>query len=272
MSDRAAEPFCKGLLSNTTSCHFREDEDHFVTISVRNSGGACGPGGPGTSAQGTTAEQPSRSPERTLPGQPIGSDEPGPALLEALAGRRPERTPVWFMRQAGRSLPEYRALRARAGAPMLDVCLQPELAALATLQPVRRHGVDAAVLFSDIMVPLRLAGVEVRIEPGIGPVLDGPVRDAPRCAGWWRASTGRRSRPEGAPMAPCSTVPPVWRPLLRRSAESSPSWAPRSDRPTPRRTRSSPPGPGRAWPNRTAGPVGRPCSASAGHRSPWWPI
>lgn len=100
----------------------------------------------------------------------------GPALLEALAGRRPARTPVWFMRQAGRSLPEYRALRARAGVPMLEACLDPALAAEVTLQPVRRHGVDAAVFFSDIMVPLRLAGVGVRIEEGVGPVLDAPVR------------------------------------------------------------------------------------------------
>ena len=101
-----------------------------------------------------------------------------PAILEALAGQRPARTPVWFMRQAGRSLPEYRALRERAGVSMLEACLDPGLAAEATLQPVRRHGVDAAVLFSDIMVPLRLAGVGVRIEEGVGPVLDAPVRSA----------------------------------------------------------------------------------------------
>lgn len=88
------------------------------------------------------------------------------------------RTPVWFMRQAGRSLPEYRALRAAAGLPMLEACLVPELAAEITLQPVRRHGVDAAVFFSDIMVPLRLAGVGVHIEPGVGPVMDAPVRTA----------------------------------------------------------------------------------------------
>ena len=107
-----------------------------------------------------------------------GASSAEPAILEALAGRRPARTPVWFMRQAGRSLPEYRALRGRAGIPMLEACLDPGLAAEATLQPVRRHGVDAAVLFSDIMVPLRLAGVEVRIEEGVGPVLDTPVRSA----------------------------------------------------------------------------------------------
>lgn len=104
------------------------------------------------------------------------ADAIAPAILEALAGRRPARTPVWFMRQAGRSLPEYRALRERAGVPMLEACLNPGLAAEATLQPVRRHGVDAAVFFSDIMVPLRLAGVGVRIEEGVGPVLDAPVR------------------------------------------------------------------------------------------------
>ena len=107
---------------------------------------------------------------------------PAPALLRALDGERPDRTPVWFMRQAGRSLPEYRALRRREGAPMLDICLRPEQAAEITLQPVRRHGVDAAILFSDIMVPLRLAGVGVRIEPGVGPVVTPPVRDAAQVA------------------------------------------------------------------------------------------
>ena len=107
---------------------------------------------------------------------------PAPALLRALDGERPDRTPVWFMRQAGRSLPEYRALRRREGAPMLDLCLRPEQAAEITLQPVRRHGVDAAILFSDIMVPLRLAGVGVRIEPGVGPVITPPVRDAAQVA------------------------------------------------------------------------------------------
>jgi uroporphyrinogen decarboxylase len=97
-------------------------------------------------------------------------------LLRALHGDRPERTPVWFMRQAGRSLPEYRELRV--GTRMLDACLTPDLAAEITLQPVRRHRVDAAIFFSDIVVPLRLAGVEVEIEPGRGPVFARPVRDA----------------------------------------------------------------------------------------------
>ncbi|NKY09552.1 uroporphyrinogen decarboxylase [Cellulomonas hominis] len=97
-------------------------------------------------------------------------------LVDAYRGRTPARRPVWFMRQAGRSLPEYRA--ARAGTAMLDACLTPELASEITLQPVRRHGVDAAIFFSDIVIPLRLAGVDVDIQPGVGPVLGAPVRTA----------------------------------------------------------------------------------------------
>lgn len=78
------------------------------------------------------------------------------------------------MRQAGRSLPEYRAIRE--GVPMLDACLRPEMAAEITLQPVFRHGVDAAIFFSDIVIPLRLAGIDVDIVPGVGPVMAAPVR------------------------------------------------------------------------------------------------
>lgn len=85
-------------------------------------------------------------------------------------------TPVWFMRQAGRSLPEYR--RVRAGLPMLESCRRPDLVAEITLQPVRRHGVDAAILFSDIVVPLAAAGIDLDIVPGVGPVVAAPVRDA----------------------------------------------------------------------------------------------
>ena len=78
------------------------------------------------------------------------------------------------MRQAGRSLPEYR--RVREGIPMLEACLTPELAAEITVQPVRRHKVDAGIFFSDIVIPMKLAGVNVDIVPGKGPVLDRPVR------------------------------------------------------------------------------------------------
>ncbi|WP_211289365.1 uroporphyrinogen decarboxylase [Luteimicrobium subarcticum] len=90
-------------------------------------------------------------------------------LVRALRGDRPATLPVWFMRQAGRSLPEYRA--AREGTTMLGSCLDPALASEITLQPVRRHGVDAAVFYSDIVVPLLLAGVDVEIQPGVGPVM-----------------------------------------------------------------------------------------------------
>jgi len=105
------------------------------------------------------------------------ADEPGdPVLIRAYNGERTARRPVWFMRQAGRSLPEFRA--AREGIPMLESCLNPDLAAELTCQPVRRHNVDAAIFFSDIMVPARLAGVEVEIVQGRGPVLAHPVRSA----------------------------------------------------------------------------------------------
>ena len=97
-------------------------------------------------------------------------------FIRAVRGDRPDVTPVWFMRQAGRSLPEYR--ETRAGIDMLDACLAPELASEITLQPVRRHGVDAAILFSDIVVPVLLAGVDVKIVPGRGPVLENPIRSA----------------------------------------------------------------------------------------------
>jgi uroporphyrinogen decarboxylase len=98
------------------------------------------------------------------------------ALVRAYRGQRPEQLPIWFMRQAGRSLPEYRELRV--GTAMLDACLTPELSSEITLQPVRRHGVDAAIFFSDIVIPVKLAGVSVEIVPGRGPVLENPIRTA----------------------------------------------------------------------------------------------
>jgi uroporphyrinogen decarboxylase len=98
------------------------------------------------------------------------------AFLATMHGRVPEHRPVWFMRQAGRSLPEYLAIREGVG--MLDSCRRPELVVEITTQPVRRYGVDAAVLFSDIVVPLAAAGVELDIVAGTGPVIASPVRDA----------------------------------------------------------------------------------------------
>lgn len=101
---------------------------------------------------------------------------PEPPLLAAMAGRPVPYTPVWFMRQAGRALPEYRALRE--GVAMLEACRRPEMVVEITLQPVRRYGVDAAILFSDIVLPLRAAGFGLDIVPGVGPVVEAPVRDA----------------------------------------------------------------------------------------------
>jgi uroporphyrinogen decarboxylase len=84
-------------------------------------------------------------------------------------------TPVWFMRQAGRSLPEY--LKAREGVSMLDSCMRPDLVTEITLQPVRRHRVDAAIYFSDIVVPLKAIGLDLDIKAGVGPVVAAPIRE-----------------------------------------------------------------------------------------------
>ena len=91
-------------------------------------------------------------------------------------GHLDDRVPVWFMRQAGRSLPEYRALRDGIG--MLDSCSRPDLVCEITLQPVRRYGVDAAILYSDIMVPLQASGVDLDIRSGVGPVIAQPIRSS----------------------------------------------------------------------------------------------
>ncbi|MFC7527224.1 uroporphyrinogen decarboxylase [Actinoplanes sp. GCM10030250] len=95
-------------------------------------------------------------------------------FVRACRGQEGSHTPVWFMRQAGRSLPEYR--RIRAGIGMLDSCRRPDLVTEITLQPVRRHGVDAAILFSDIVVPVAAAGIDLDIVAGTGPVVAEPVR------------------------------------------------------------------------------------------------
>jgi len=97
-----------------------------------------------------------------------------PSLVRAARREPVERTPVWFMRQAGRSLPEYRELRKRYG--LFDIVRQPELCAEVTLQPVRRHDVDAAVMFADIMLPVLGMGVDVELVENVGPVIGAPVR------------------------------------------------------------------------------------------------
>jgi uroporphyrinogen decarboxylase len=127
-------------------------------------GAAAAAGGPGRGHEAAT-----------------GADRQPPAAAEPLLLRAARRQPtpyppVWFMRQAGRSLPEYRAVRAGIG--MLDSCVRPDLVTEITLQPVRRYGVDAAILFSDIVVPLRAVGVDLDIKAGVGPVVAQPVRSA----------------------------------------------------------------------------------------------
>ena len=97
-------------------------------------------------------------------------------FLRACRREPVERTPIWLMRQAGRSLPEYRALRERWS--LEQIVAQPELCAEVTLQPVRRLGVDAAVMFADIMLPLRSMGVDFELVDSIGPVMANPIRSA----------------------------------------------------------------------------------------------
>jgi uroporphyrinogen decarboxylase len=114
------------------------------------------------------------------PANADASDASGPAsrladsaFLRAARGELVPHTPVWYMRQAGRSLPEYRKLREGVG--MLESCMRPDLVTEITLQPVRRYGVDAAIFFSDIVLPLKAVGVDLDIKPGIGPVVAKPV-------------------------------------------------------------------------------------------------
>jgi uroporphyrinogen decarboxylase len=104
------------------------------------------------------------------------TDAPAPPFLAACRREPVARTPVWFMRQAGRSLPEYRALRQTGS--ILETIRHPEIAAEITLQPLRRYGVDAAILFSDIVVPLWATGFGIDIAPGRGPVVEHPLREA----------------------------------------------------------------------------------------------
>ena len=99
-----------------------------------------------------------------------------PALVSAARMEKTARTPVWFMRQAGRVLPEYRKIRQTRS--LLDICDRPELAAEVTLQPVERLDVDAAVIFADIITPLIGAGIDVKLVEKVGPVIDEPIRSA----------------------------------------------------------------------------------------------
>jgi uroporphyrinogen decarboxylase len=108
----------------------------------------------------------------------LAADSMAPALVRAARQQPVERRPVWFMRQAGRSLPEYRKIRESYD--LFTICRNPELCAEVTLQPVRRLGVDGAVLFADIMLPVAFGlGVELRLVDGVGPVVTNPIRGKP---------------------------------------------------------------------------------------------
>ncbi|MFL6139997.1 MAG: uroporphyrinogen decarboxylase [Frankiaceae bacterium] len=109
------------------------------------------------------------------PSGPSSAPERPSPFLDACRRKPVPHAPVWFMRQAGRALPEYR--RLREGVAMLDACRRPDLIHEITMQPVRRYGVDAAILFSDIVVPLAAVGVDLDIVPGVGPVIARPVRE-----------------------------------------------------------------------------------------------
>jgi uroporphyrinogen decarboxylase len=127
------------------------------------------------SAQPTDLAEDSAAAAAAGPAGPAGSVADS-AFLRACRRQPVPHTPIWFMRQAGRALPEYH--KARAGVPMLEACFMPELVAEITLQPVRRYGVDAAVFYSDIVLPLKAVGLDLEIKPGVGPVIAEPVRTA----------------------------------------------------------------------------------------------
>jgi len=120
---------------------------------------------------GTIVGVTTRDPAQSIPAR---ADLDQSAFLRAARGETPDHTPVWFMRQAGRALPEYHQVREGVG--MLESCMNPELITEITLQPVRRYGVDAAIFFSDIVLPLKAVGVDLDIKPGVGPVVANPVR------------------------------------------------------------------------------------------------
>src|SRR3954447_14695400 len=123
---------------------------------------------------GRFATMPPVSASSSSPGDTVRARTHASAFLRAARGEPVSHTPVWYMRQAGRSLPEY--LRVREGVGMLESCMDPDLVTEITLQPVRRYGVDAAIFFSDIVLPLKAVGVDLDIKPGVGPVVAQPVR------------------------------------------------------------------------------------------------
>ena len=180
------------------------------------------------------APRPSAPP--TTPGDAVRVATADSALVRAARQRDVPHTPVWFMRQAGRSLPEYR--KVREGVGMLESCRRPDLVTEITLQPVRRHGVDAAIFFSDIVVPLSAIGVDLDIvagrRPGRRPRRSAPGPTSPSCA---------TSPPTTSPTSPsrCACSPPSsGRPRSSASPVRPSPWRPTSSRAARRRTTSTP--------------------------------
>lgn len=178
MSTRGEPVHNRGTMTkNRTSEHIFGDSTSDRSRHLSAPGNTAGPGLAATPAiapdgpSGTPSALPSEHPALRGAGDGGVADS---SLLGELRGVRAATPSVWFMRQAGRSLPEYRALRE--GTTMLDSCVRPDMAAEITVQPVRRHRVDAGIFFSDIVVPARLAGLGVEIKPGVGPVFDHPIR------------------------------------------------------------------------------------------------
>ena len=139
------------------------------------------------------------APQSSAPAQaptPAAARTADSAFIRACRSEPVPHTPVWFMRQAGRALPEYH--KVREGVPMLESCFMPEMVAEITMQPVRRYGVDAAIYFSDIVVPLKAIGVGVEIKPGVGPVIAEPVRTL--------ADLDRLRAPEPEELAPIAAA------------------------------------------------------------------
>src|SRR2546423_9685296 len=134
--------------------------------------------GSGRGTRPSATGQPDRGRMRTVEAGEVGrraADHLVPTLVRAARREMVDRRPVWFMRQAGRSLPEYRKIRESYD--LFTICQNPELCAEVTLQPVRRLGVDGAVLFADIMLPVAFGlGVELQLVDGVGPVVEHPIR------------------------------------------------------------------------------------------------